>query len=110
MSFKLISELVENSTKRATDLVCRFQDNEIAVGLFNLDEEGTETIVHRVLNNMEKKLKGLIQEPNIAIGGLNVLPSMQMNIEEIFDITEDLATKAEQKGKNAYEIQYYQMH
>jgi PleD family two-component response regulator len=110
ISFKLISELVEGSTKRATDLVCRFQENEIAVGVFNLDEDGTETIINRMLENLESKFHGLIPNVDLAIGGLNVLPSNQIDIGEIFSITEDLASRAEQKGKNNYEVQYYQMH
>jgi len=110
MSFKLIAELVESSTKRSTDLACRFQNNEIAVGVFNLDENGTETVITRILHSAEDNLAGIIENVHLSIGAMNVLPSNQMEINEIFQLTEQLAFKAESKGKNAYEVQYYQMH
>ena len=108
-AFKVLSEMVESSTKRSTDLVCRFQNNEIAIGLFNLDEDGTETIVHRIINGANE-LTEVISNLDISIGGLNILPSNQIEINEMFEITERLACKAEGKGKNAYEVQYYQVH
>ena len=110
VNFKLIAEVVECSTKRSTDLACRFQRNEIAVGVFNLDEEGTETVITRILQSAKDGLEGLFESVHLSIGALNVLPSSQMEINEIFKLTEDLAQKAETKGKNAYEVQYYQMH
>lgn len=110
MAFRLVSETVESSTKRSTDLVCRFQKNEIAVGVFNLDENGTETVIKRILNTTENQLDNLINNLDMSIGALNVLPSNQMEINDIFELTENLACKAENKGKNAFEMQYYQMH
>ena len=110
MTFKLIAELIESSTKRSTDLACRFQNNEIAVGVFNLDEDGTETIIGRMIQSTEQGLEGIIEGYDLSIGALNVLPSNQMDINEIFNITEGLACKAESKGRNAYEMQYFQMH
>ena len=110
MTFKLIAELIESSTKRSTDLACRFQNNEIAVGVFNLDEDGTETIIGRMIQSTEQGLEGIIEGYDLSIGALNVLPSNQMDINEIFDLTEELAIKAETKGRNAYEMQYFQMH
>lgn len=110
MAFKLISELVEKATKRATDLVCRFGENEIAIGAFNLDEDGTETIIHRVLTSSETTLAGLIYSLNLSIGGLNIFPSNQIDINSVFKLTEELTSKAESRGSNTYEIGYYQMH
>ena len=110
LTFKLVSEVVEASTKRATDLACRFQHNDIAIGVFNLDEDGTETVIGRIIQSTEHELAGLLDNLDLSIGALNVLPSTQMEINEVFRITQELADKAETKGKNAYEMQYYQMH
>ena len=40
LSFKLIAETIESATKRATDIACRFQSNEIAIAVFNFDSRG----------------------------------------------------------------------
>lgn len=110
LSFKLIAETVESTTKRSTDIVCRFQSNEIAVGLFNLDENGTETILQRLVDAIEPQLSDLVNNVDLSIGALNVLPSNQIEIDDIFERTEELADKAELKGKNCYELEYYQLH
>jgi diguanylate cyclase (GGDEF)-like protein len=110
LAFKLIAETVSASIKRATDLVCRFHDDEIAIGLFNLDEDGTETIVNRILKNVEEDLAALNRPIDLSIGALNVLPSNEIDLEVIFEKTEKLADGAELQGKNSYKLQYYQLH
>lgn len=110
LAFRLISEAITKSTKRATDLVCRFQENEIAIGVFNLDEEGTETIITRILSDVEIALANLPMSVDLSIGALNILPSHDINPEEVFRITEKLADEAELKGKNAYTLKYFKLH
>lgn len=110
LSFKLISEAIEASTKRATDIVCRFQSNEIAVGLFNLNEEGTETIVNRIIQSIEPQLSELVSNIDLSIGAINVLPTNQIQINDIFERTEQLANMAELKGKNNYQLEHFQVH
>ncbi|MDU0114240.1 diguanylate cyclase [Psychrosphaera aquimarina] len=110
LSFKLISEAIEASTKRSTDIVCRFQSNEIAVGLFNLNEEGTETIVNRIIQSIEPQLSELVSNIDLSIGAINVLPTYQIQINDIFERTEQLANMAELKGKNNYQLEHFQVH
>ncbi|MBU2916573.1 MAG: diguanylate cyclase (GGDEF)-like protein [Psychrosphaera sp.] len=110
LSFKLISEAIEASTKRSTDIVCRFQSNEIAVGLFNLNEEGTETIVNRIIQSIEPQLSELVSNIDLSIGAINVLPTNQIQINDIFERTEQLANMAELKGKNNYQLEHFQVH
>lgn len=110
LAFKLVAETVSGSIKRATDLVCRFQGDEIAVGLFNLDETGTETIVNRILKKVEEDLSSLTRPVDLSIGALNVLPSNEIDLDEVFDLTEKLADDAELKGKNCYQLKYFQLH
>lgn len=109
-TFKLISERVEDATKRSTDLVCRFHNNEIAIGLFSLDEEGTATVANRILGECVDEVSQLGQQVNLAIGALNVLPNNEIDLNELFDITEELTFKAEHKGRNSCELKYYQIH
>ena len=110
LAFRLVSDAVKYSTKRATDLVCRFQENEIAIGVFNLDEEGTETIITRILEDAEIALSNLPFSSDLSIGALNILPNSDIDPEEVFRMTEQLADEAEQKGKNAYRLKYFKLH
>ncbi len=110
LAFKLVSESIQGSTKRSTDLVCRFQTNEIAIGLFNLDEEGTETILNRIFTDIDIYCSNLQTPIDLSIGALNVLPTNEINLEEVFKLTEKLADDAEQKGKNAYKLKYFKLH
>ena len=104
LSFKLIADAIELSTKRSTDLACRFHSDEIAIGLFNLDQKGTEVIINRIISTIEPQLNELIQNIDLSIGAINVHASNQVDIEQMFERAEALADLAEQKGKNAYEI------
>mgnify|MGYP005994389425 CR=1 FL=1 len=106
LSFKLIADAIEGSTKRSTDLACRFHSDEIAVGLFNLDKEGTEVIVNRIITTIEPQLSELINNVDLSIGALNVQAATNINIDDIFIRAEQLADLAERKGKNSFEIDY----
>lgn len=110
LSFKLIAEAVENATKRGTDIVCRFQSESIAIGLFNLDDRGTETVVSRVINAADDNLGQLIDNLDLTIAALNVLPTPKMTIEEVFEKAMSLLAAAGKKGKNSYLIDYYPSH
>ncbi len=110
LSFKLIAEAIESSTKRATDISCRFQSNEIAIAVFNLDPEGTEVVIRRILEQVEPQLEELIQNVDLSIGALNVLPSNSIDINEVFEKAEQLADVAEKKGKNNFQLEYLKLH
>ncbi|MDA8621029.1 diguanylate cyclase [Psychrosphaera sp.] len=110
LAFKLVSESVKRSTKRSTDLVCRFHTNEIAIGLFNLDEEGTEKVLDRIFSDLEDSLENYIYPIDLSIGALNVLPSTDVDLEDVFTRTEKLADAAELEGKNAYKLEYMKIH
>lgn len=110
LAFRMISDAIKNSTKRATDLVCRFQGNEIAIGVFNLDEEGTETIITRILEDAEIAMSTMPHTSDLSIGALNVLPNNEIAPDEVFRLTEELADEAELKGKNAYKLKYFKLH
>ena len=110
LSFKLISETIEGAIKRATDIACRFQSNEIAVGVFNLDPNGTETIIQRIFDQVEPQLSELINNVDLSIGALNVLPSNSIEIDDVFNKAEKLAELAERNGKNSYQMEYLRLH
>lgn len=110
LAFKLVSESVKRSTKRSTDLVCRFHTNEIAIGLFNLDEGGTEKVLSRIFEDIEESLENYTYPIDLSIGALNVLPSNGAELEDVFERTEKLADAAELEGKNTYKLEYLKLH
>lgn len=110
LSFKLIAEIIASETKRATDIACRFQANEIAIGIFNLTPQGTEVVIQRILQQVEPQLSELVHNVDLSIGALNVLPSHNIDINEVFEKAERLADLAERKGKNNYQLEYMMLH
>lgn len=110
LSFKLIAESIESATKRATDIACRFQSNEIAIAVFNLDPGGTEVVIKRILEQIEPDLSELIGNIDLSIGALNVLPSNHIEINDVFEQAEKLAEMAETKGRNNYLLEYMKLH
>ncbi len=110
LAFKLVSESIKRSTKRSTDLVCRFHSNEIAIGLFNLDESGTEAVVKRIISDINESLGSFTHPIDLSIGALNLFPSPTIDLEEVFLKTEKLADAAELEGKNAYKLEYLNLH
>lgn len=110
LSFKLIAEVVESATKRSTDIACRFQTNEIAIGVFNLNQQGTETVIKRILDSMPAALEQIVSNIDLSIGALNVEPNSEIDINDIFDVTEALADKAASIGKNSYQVETYRYH
>jgi len=104
-TFKLISEIVESSIKRSSDLACRFQSNQIVIGLFNLDQKGTEKIIKRIIDALNLQPPTVFEHVNISVGAVNVLPNSQLHIQNIFERTDILAELAQLQGKNNYQCE-----
>ena len=103
--FKLISQVVESSIKRSSDLACRFHANQIAIGLFNLDQKGTEKIVKRIIDSLNLQSSTVNEHVNISVGAVNVVPNSQLHIENVFERTDTLAELAQLQGKNSYQCE-----
>jgi len=99
-----IAQLLKASTYRSSDIICRFNDSYFAIGLFDLNEAGTTTIVQRIQDTIETQIKLKSLSVNLTVGGINVLPSNEILIEDIFKYTVDTLQEAESQGCNAYSI------
>ena len=74
--FKTLANLIDQNTKRNTDLVSRFHNNEFIVGLFDLSPQGTQTIIERILTAIEQSnAQNQLNTKSAFIGGLNVQPT-----------------------------------
>lgn len=97
--FIKIANLLQESTYRSNDIICRFDNNFFAIGLFDLNGEGTNIVIKRIHNKIRECV-----EVNLTVGAINVLPSHAIEFEEIFVKTANSLEKAEAKGENAYSI------
>jgi len=99
-----VAHLLQESTYRSSDIICRFDDNFFAIGLFDLNEEGTNIIVQRIQNNIEHHIKLRSLSINLTVGATNVIPTNAIPLEDIFSKTADTLKEAESIGSNAYSI------
>lgn len=99
-----IAHLLQDATYRSSDIICRFDERYFAIGLFDLNEEGTNVIVQRIQSSIEKQIKLNSVSVNLTVGATNVLPTNDIPIEDIFVKTANTLKEAESQGCNAYSI------
>lgn len=103
-----IAHLLQDSTYRSSDIICRFDEHYFAIGLFDLDKSGTNIIVQRIQNKIEECIKLRSLAINLSVGAINVLPTNDIPLEDIFIQTANTLKEAESQGCNAYFI--HQLH
>ena len=103
-NFIKIASLLKQQTYRSSDIICRFDDNIFAIGLFDLNKQGTDTIVERFQQKIKETLKPILPGLNLTIGAINVLPSGAISVEDIFEQTEQMLIESEHQGSNSYSI------
>jgi len=106
--FLQLAHLIDASTKRTTDLVSRFHNNEFIVGLFDLSCEGTTTIINRILSAIsEQNEQQQVTNCSAFIGGLNVHPTRDLDICKVLEQVESLTTfnARQSQAENAFELQ-----
>jgi diguanylate cyclase (GGDEF)-like protein len=102
-----IAQVLENQTLRSTDITCRFSENVFAMGLFSLDEKGTEVIIKRIVEELNTlEIQGGFH-CNLSIGGVNVLPDISIDLNDVFKQSFDALQQAESSGKNGFIVQHY---
>lgn len=108
-----LAHLLNDSTKRTTDLVSRFHNNEFIVGLFDLNPDGTTTIIQRILNSIKQGGNGtLLLAKNAFIGGLNVYPSNNIDIGNVLQEAETITGLQSRSTQieTHYELRLYEVH
>jgi diguanylate cyclase (GGDEF)-like protein len=100
-----LAQILEQTTKRTTDLVSRFKDNEFIIGLFDLTPDGTTTIIERILDAIKQSPNGSLASAKHAfIGGLNVYPTQSVDIS---DVLEEVETITSMESRNRQPEQHY---
>ncbi len=108
-----LAHLLNDSTKRTTDLVSRFHNNEFIVGLFDLNPDGTTTIIQRILNSIKQDGSGTLKHAkNAFIGGLNVYPTNNVDISNVLQEAETIAALQNRSTQieSHYELRLHEVH
>ncbi|MFT4926715.1 MAG: PleD family two-component response regulator [Phenylobacterium sp.] len=106
----LLAQLLGDATKRQTDVVSRFHNNEFVVGLFNLDSEGTTAVIERIKASVEQKNGQLVHLNRVLIGAMNVAPGRETDINTIFNQVMAIDAASHSGAKNekiSYQLQAY---
>lgn len=109
--FKTLANLIDQNTKRASDLVSRFHNNEFIVGLFDLSPQGTQTIIERIMAAIEQSnAQNELHTTSAFIGGLNVQPTPEIDINKILFEAESLTNLNARRSETAYELKLHELH
>ena len=111
--YKQLAQLINQNTKRTTDLVSRFHSNEFIIGLFNLSPQGTETIIERIFAAIKQSNAANQLHTNSAfICGLNVHPTRELDINKVlYEVECMINTQTRQKTcDNTYELKLDMVH
>ena len=97
---ELFTNQVQEALLRATDLLARLDTNHFALGLFNVDEQGTQVVLARIEAQINEFKEKYGKDHNFSIdyklaGGI-CIPSDDKNIEGLFVQVESLSSQLEQ--------------
>lgn len=109
-----ISNVLDKSANRSSDLVSRIDPMHFMVGLFQLNAKGTEVVCDRIVAMCEQLNLELeeVENPRVhlSIGALNIVPSPTIRLDTLYDELHRLAKQAETKGGNSYELEQITFH
>jgi GGDEF domain-containing protein len=107
-----LAQIINKNTKRTTDLVSRFHNNEFIVGLFDLTADGTTTIIERILTAIKISSEhNHLHSSSAFIGGLNVFPNQNLDICNVLEEVETITSLNARRRKleSAYELRLHEM-
>lgn len=99
---------VQEAILRTTDLVARLDDNNFALGLFNIDNDGTKVVLERI----EEKIKQFNLEygkqhtshVDYDLAACICIPERDLNIELLFEEVEKLSHELEYESSKHTEL------
>ena len=101
---ELFMKQVQEAILRTTDLVARLNQDNFALGLFNIDREGTEIVIKRI----EQKIIAFNQDYqrkhanriDYELAACICQPENGLNIENLFEDVRSLTLKLEGQREN----------
>ncbi|QIR14142.1 diguanylate cyclase domain-containing protein [Shewanella aestuarii] len=96
---ELFTNQVQQALLRATDLIARIDTNHFAVGLFNIDEQGTHVVLNRIDEQIKQFLEKFGKEHHFTLSyklaGVLCIPTNEQTIEKLFVNVEALSNELE---------------
>ncbi|MCG9696259.1 diguanylate cyclase [Shewanella sp. Isolate11] len=111
---ELFIKKVQEGIMRTTDVVARLNLDNFALGLFNIDQSGTQTVIDRIeLKLIEFNLEYQKKHPHqieYEIAACVCRPKADLNIEAIFEDMNDLSHQLEQQRERHYAMHCINLH
>lgn len=103
---ELFSKELEKALLRSSDLIARMSNECFALGLFNIDIDGTAVVANRIEENIKGFIKGFDNDPSIQmnykLAACLCAPNRDKRIEKLFINTEAMAqTLALERDKHS---------
>ncbi|NRD74606.1 diguanylate cyclase [Shewanella sp. VB17] len=99
---------VQEAILRTTDLVARLNGDSFALGLFNIDEDGTKLVLHRIEEKIEQFNlnygKQHTSHVDYELAGCLCVPEQDLNIELLFKDVEQLTHELELEQNKHIEL------
>ncbi|MCH1931616.1 diguanylate cyclase [Shewanella sp. A25] len=96
---EFFTKQVQEALLRATDLLARMDHNHFALGLFNIDEDGTEVVLKRIEEQIGEFNREIAQNHKLKIdyklAGCICLPTNAHRIESLFANVSQLSLELE---------------
>ncbi|MCE9678278.1 GGDEF domain-containing protein [Shewanella sp. AS1] len=111
---ELLIKEVQEAMMRTTDLVARFNLDNFALGLFNIDRRGTQTVIKRIeskINNFNLHYqKNHSAQIDYEIAANVCQPTSEIDIESLFEETNLLCHQLEQQKSSHSAIGQFDLH
>ncbi len=105
---ELFMKQVQEAILRTSDLVARLDDNKFALGLFNIDEEGTKVVLGRIEKQIEQFNldygKQFTSHVDYDLAACICMPERDLNIELLFEDVEKLSHELELESTKHIEL------
>jgi GGDEF domain-containing protein len=96
---EFFTKQVQEALLRATDMIARLDHNHFALGLFNIDEEGTEVVLERIEQHIQAFNQDFGKNHKLKIdyklAACICLPTQEQKIETLFTNVSKLSLELE---------------
>lgn len=105
-----VGQILTEQTLRSTDITCRFDQTNFAMGLFGLDSCGTEVILERIRQSFnDNEINGALH-CHLSMGGVHVKPRVTINPSDVFQHMVGTLKRAEKQANQDYLLETYSLH
>ncbi|MGL5490595.1 MAG: diguanylate cyclase domain-containing protein, partial [Shewanella sp.] len=102
---EFFTKQVQEALLRATDLIARLDHNHFALGLFNIDEEGTEVVLKRIGQQIQDFNQEFGKNHKLKIdyklAACLCLPTQEQKIESMFNNVSKLSQELERSPQQS---------